>query len=271
MFVHGLQGHPRKTWTSSPNSPQQKNNPLSPSEDSKRTRSRGSSPFRFLSIRKQSRRNIEAENPSNVEDRNKEAEAKDIFWPEDLLKADFPSARIMTFGYNTNIQQGYHAVNQGNIFSHARNLLYELTAKRRQAANRHLFFISHSLGGILVKEVLRRSQADPDDKIKKIYESTTGVFFFGTPHRGSRDWASFGEGLATVASRLLGIDVNSQVIHALLPTGPELEICRESFAAQWGERRDSLTVRTFQESKGVVGVRWGGFNQLVHMIPSLVL
>ncbi|KAH0534088.1 hypothetical protein FGG08_007313, partial [Glutinoglossum americanum] len=172
-------------------------------------------------------------------------------------------ARIMTFGYNTSITQVYEAANQGNIFSHARDLLYGLEAKRRQSPNRDLVFIAHSLGGILVKEVLRRSEVDPDRKIAKIFGSTTGVFFFGTPHRGSRDWASFGEGVAAVAGRILGVGVNTQVIHALLPSGPELEICRESFAAQWVKRGDNLTVRTFQESKGVTGTQWGGFNQLI--------
>ncbi|OCL00607.1 ankyrin, partial [Cenococcum geophilum 1.58] len=172
----------------------------------------------------------------------------------------------MTFGYNTNITQGYKAANQGNIFSHARDLLYGLEVKRRQTPTRDLVFIAHSLGGILVKEVLRRSEVDPDQKIAKIFGSTTGVFFFGTPHRGSRDWASFGEGVAAVASRILGVDVNTQVIHALLPSGPELEICRESFTAQWVKRGDDLTVRTFQESKGVTGTQWGGFNQLI--VPS---
>jgi hypothetical protein len=199
-----------------------------------------------------------------VEDeRNEEAEAKEVFWPRDLLRRDLPRARIMTFGHNTNITQGYAAANHGNIFSHARDLLYALEAKRRQAPNRDLVFIAHSLGGILVKEVLRRSEVDPDPKITKIFESTTGIFFFGTPHRGSRHWASFGEGVAGIAGRLLGVDVNAQVIHALLPTGPELELCRESFTTQWVKRGDKLTVRTFQESKGVTGIRWGGFNQLV--------
>lgn len=192
-----------------------------------------------------------------------DSQGKDVFWPRDLLKDDFPTARIMTFGYNTNITQGYHATNQSNIFSHARDLLYELEAKRRKVAGRNLIFIAHSLGGILVKEVLRRSEVDPDPKINTVFASTVGVFFFGTPHRGSKNWASFGEGVASIAGRLLGVDTNNQVIHALLPTGPELELCRESFMTQWVKRGNTLIVRTFQESKGVVGVQWGGFNRLV--------
>ncbi|KAF2463465.1 uncharacterized protein BDR25DRAFT_165806, partial [Lindgomyces ingoldianus] len=97
VFVHGLQGHPRDTWT---------------------------------------------------------GQGDDVFWPRDLLKDDFPKARVMTFGYNTNVTRGYTAAHQGNIFSHARDLLYALERKRRKAADRDLVFIAHSLGGILVKEVL---------------------------------------------------------------------------------------------------------------------
>ena len=115
------------------------------------------------------------------------AELREVFWPRDLLKADFPRARIMTFGYNSIVTRGYTGANQGNIFSHARDLLYALEAKRRKAPDRDLVFIAHSLGGILVKEVLRRSETDPDLGITKIFQSTTGVLLFGTPHRGSKD------------------------------------------------------------------------------------
>lgn len=191
------------------------------------------------------------------------ARGKDVFWPRDLLKDDFPRARIMTFGYDTKITRGYYAAHQGNIFSHARDLLYGLDAKRRKVAERKLVFIAHSLGGILVKELLRRSEVDSEAKINKIFTSTIGIFFFGTPHRGSKDWASFVKGVAGVAGRLLGVDTNDQVIRALLPTGPELELCRESFTSQWVKRGNSLTVRTFQESKGLTGVRFGGSSHLV--------
>jgi hypothetical protein len=266
VFIHGLQGHPHKTWTSDPKSAQKNSRQaLALPKVPKRDKTRALSPFRLISkyIGTNSRSIREDALDNTYEERNQEAGAKNIFWPRDLLKEDFPRARIMTFGYNTSITQGYEAANQGNIFSHARDLLYGLEAKRRQSPDRDLVFIVHSLGGILVKEVLRRSEVDPDQKIAKIFGSTTGVFFFGTPHRGSRDWASFGEGVAAVAGRILGVDVNTQVIHALLPSGPELEICRESFTAQWVKRGDNLTVRTFQESRGVTGTQWGGFNKLV--------
>ncbi|OQE21175.1 hypothetical protein PENSTE_c012G03144 [Penicillium steckii] len=181
VFVHGLQGHPRNTWTYYPN-PSERDNPSTSGEVKK---PKGLS------------RILGHHHPKQTESG---AEAQDgIFWPEDLLKEDFPKARIMTFGYNTLVQNGIHTVNQGNLFSHARNLLYDLEAKRRKTPTRPLIFIAHSLGGIIVKEVLRRAEHDHDEKINKIYLSTTGVFFFGTPHRGSKDWASS----AQVAARII--------------------------------------------------------------------
>jgi hypothetical protein len=245
---------------------------LSPlSKASKSDNRRVVSPFRIFSKNKRAESGpAEEVDDDQLDVSGDEAtEGKDVFWPRDLLMDDFPTARIMTFGYDTSITRGYLAAHQGNIFAHARDLLYALETKRRKAADRDLVFIAHSLGGILVKEMLRRSETDTDAKINKVFASTTGVFFFGTPHRGSKDWVSFGEGIAGVAGRLLGVDTNNQVIHALLPTSPELELCHESFMTQWMKRGDSLVVRTFQESKGVTGVRWGGFNQLVWYLAGL--
>lgn len=168
-----------------------------------------------------------------------------------------------SFGYNSNISAGYKAANQSNIFSHAKNLLYDLDAKRVKSQDRGLIFIAHSLGGTVLKDTLRRSEVDPNPALGKIYSSTIGVFFFGTPLRGSKDWASFGDGVAKVASCLLGMDTNSKILRALLPSSAELELCRESFIAQWAKRGNGLTVRTFQESKGVTELKFGGFNKLV--------
>jgi hypothetical protein len=269
VFVHGLQGHPRRTWTWSPPSASSKKPGrivLPSSAGSKGDRTQKSNPFhrlRSFQKRKDSEEIIESRGSDNVEeDGTGISEPKEIFWPEDLLKVDFPKARIMTFGYDSIITQGYKAANQSSIFSHAKNLLFELEQERRKAPNRDLIFIAHSLGGILTKEVLRRSHTDPDIVVRKIFDCTTGVFFFGTPHRGSKDWASFGKGVASIAGGLLGMDANTDIISALV-SGHELECSQEDFIAQWREHRERLTVRTFQESRAVTGISWGGFNQLV--------
>ncbi|ETS81125.1 hypothetical protein PFICI_06127 [Pestalotiopsis fici W106-1] len=263
VFVHGLQGHPQNTWTWKPKDTSNKpeSSRRHPKVDKKGRRSILRSVFSRSGRASSSRPN----SPSTDGDTDEHGPDEDpaVYWPRDLLAADFPTARVMTFGYNTIVTEGYRAANQASLFAHARDLLYALEAKRRSAPDRPLVFIAHSLGGILTKEVLRRSEVDLDIKIKRVFESTIGVFFMGTPHRGSQEWASFGEGMAKLLSFLGGVDVNLQIVHSLLPTGPELDLCRESFAAQWAKRGDSLTVRTFQESKGLTGVTWGGMNKLI--------
>ena len=257
--MHGLQGHPQKTWTSDlvlPQAVQSTAHTLSPPATVLKKRS-------FRDKLFHGRRSPSPQAP----DQNHET-PQGVYWPREFLKEDFPGARILTFGYDTDVTKGYDPVNQGNILSHSRNLLGGLVHRRGgKAADRDLVFIAHSLGGILVKEALRRSESDTDKKVQKIFKSTTGVLFFGTPHRGSEHWASMATNLTLVIKTLLRVDINEANVRALLPQGPELEICRESFSQQWEVRGNSLTVRTFQEGKAVVGIR--GFNERVRTTNHL--
>lgn len=54
-------------------------------------------------------------------------------------------------------------------------------------------FVAHSLGGLLVKEALRRSESSEEAEFKDIVKSTKGVIFLGTPHRGSPGMADLGQ------------------------------------------------------------------------------
>lgn len=266
--MHGLQGHPEHTWTYKSVAAAGPDHQATGFSYSSATKSRARLSLSGLIKQKGSRSSVADTDLEDAPPDQKHGE-KPVFWPRDLLQDDFPKARVMTFGYDSKVTRGYKPANQGNILSHARNLLYAIEGKRRNKPERPLVFIAHSLGGILVKEVLRRSETDPDPKVKKIFESFTGVFFFGTPHRGSKEWADFGETITKAATFILGVDANPQIVHALLPTSAELEICRESFFTQWMQRRDKLTIRTFQESNGVVGVQWGNLNRMVRSMTRL--
>jgi hypothetical protein len=74
------------------------------------------------------------------------------YWPRDLLALDIDDVRILTYGYDSHITKGYSSANKNNIFAHAKDLLFAL--QREKPRRRRLIFIAHSLGGILVKEVL---------------------------------------------------------------------------------------------------------------------
>ena len=72
-------------------------------------------------------------------------------------------------------RNGYGSVHQGSIFSHAKDLLYELVRNREHG--RGVMFVAHSLGGIIVKDMLRRSEASKDSPTKDILYSTIGLSF----------------------------------------------------------------------------------------------
>lgn len=268
VFVHGLQGHPKRTWTWT--APKKA---ASPSKDLAEERPTHRHLFRRIFPKTKSNDKELSRSTEHGNDVSPKYDSysaiQEVYWPRDLLATDFPTARVLIFGYNSKITQGYEAANKSNIFAHAKDFLYALEARRRAHPDRPLVFIAHSLGGILTKEVLRRSDIDPDERIKKVFWSTTGVFFMGTPHRGSKEWASFGEGVIRIVSALSGIDVNEQIVQALMPSNSELQICNESFVTQWLNRESSFVVRTFQESRGIIGIRWGGLNQLVGMQRSV--
>jgi hypothetical protein len=75
VLVHGLQGHPQKTWYN---------------------------------------------------------EDDESYWPRDQLVTNFPLARVLVYGYDSKISHFFSgAVNKNSFLDHARNLMLDLTAVRK--------------------------------------------------------------------------------------------------------------------------------------------
>ena len=104
-----------------------------------------------------------------------------IFWLKDLLPNDIPGARIFTYDYPSHV---LFSKPKATIADYAQSLLFALANSRVGGEWRPLIFIAHSLGGIVCKEALIK--AKEDSRFQDILESTVGVLFFGTPHRGAR-------------------------------------------------------------------------------------
>lgn len=237
--MHGLQGHPRKTWTWRGPKERTGNDPQEGElNDGRKSRN----PF--------ARRQATPGLPSDV----------DVYWPAELLPQDCPKARIVTFGYDSRVSRFFSGpANQSNIFAHARDLLYALNRERSEAQGRPLICVAHSLGGIILKETLRRSSIEKDLALRDIVTSTRAVFFLGTPHRGS-DWTDLGDTVRRIVSAA-GLDTASQNLHTLHFDSPELEICQESFLQLYLEK--AFQVRTFQEGQGMAGTSLFGLNRKV--------
>ncbi|KAJ6032541.1 hypothetical protein N7540_003273 [Penicillium herquei] len=184
------------------------------------------------------------------------------FWPGDLLPAECPDARILTWGYDTLITRGLKTpADKTNIFAHGKKLLFALGRKRD--TKRPIIFVAHSLGGIVVKEMLASSHMAEDEDLKDIAKSTAAVVFIGTPHRGSKDMASVGEVARKAASIIL--DTSSTSLDTLGLKTTDLERCQEAFSRLW--RANDFRVKTFQESTGIIGLNAGLLNEKV--VPDI--
>ncbi|KAI0845108.1 hypothetical protein F5Y00DRAFT_273263 [Daldinia vernicosa] len=108
-------------------------------------------------------------------------------WLQSALPQTFPTARIMSFGYDSAV----FTRSVADIGDFADQLLHELKIRRSNLRdkNRPVLFLCHSLGGIIFKKALIR--AHERDHYKELLSHVRGVAFFGTPHQGSSaaDWA----------------------------------------------------------------------------------
>ncbi|OTA58834.1 hypothetical protein K449DRAFT_373278, partial [Hypoxylon sp. EC38] len=258
ILVHGLQGHPRRTWTFVPPTKSRKNaqvsQPVTPGGPHK--------PRSFVGVLSNPiRRSHSSSRLSGIRttEDNVIQEDEGVYWPRDLLLSDCPNTRILVWGYDSIVTKGFQPANKSNLFSHARDLLYSL--ERERTPGRRIIFVAHSIGGLLVKEALRRSEQAEDESLRDIIKSTKGIVFLGTPHRGSSDFASLGDVMRKVAGTLLRVDSNGNIIRALGVDSPELELSRESFNRQW--RLFEFQVKTFQESLPMTGVDLGILNEKI--------
>jgi hypothetical protein len=99
VFVHGLHGHPEKTWTYG-------------SEDDKSTEQPRSSFF----LR------IHSRSPSG------DPSPTPVFWPQALLSKNpkLAHTRILTWGYDSNVVNFFKVGNQQNISRHGHGLMVDL-------------------------------------------------------------------------------------------------------------------------------------------------
>ncbi|ROV96753.1 hypothetical protein VSDG_05532 [Cytospora chrysosperma] len=90
----------------------------------------------------------------------------------------YPTARILLYGYNTNSCHSDFFTTRG-IVNEATRLLHQLDSHRRDnSPRRSLVFISHGLGGLLVKAALSLASRLPD-RYAYILEETTCMVFMG--------------------------------------------------------------------------------------------
>lgn len=127
-------------------------------------------------------------------------DAPKTFWPR-WLGEDFPAIGIWSLGYavSASAWKG-HSMPLYDRANHTLDLL-ELDHLGR----RPLAFVCHSLGGLLVKQLLRNARDSTDADWQRITEQTRLIVFLSTPHSGA-DMASWINYIGTLLRTTVSIE-----------------------------------------------------------------
>ncbi|KAI3761171.1 hypothetical protein L1987_51581 [Smallanthus sonchifolius] len=114
-----------------------------------------------------------------VEKIDEEAGKQGTFWPAEWLSADFPHARLFSLKYKTNLTQWSGS---SLPLQEVSSMLLEklITAG---IGDRPVVFVTHSMGGLVVKQMLHQARTESRDNI---VNNTIGVVFYSCPHFGSK-------------------------------------------------------------------------------------
>ncbi|XP_037282655.1 protein SERAC1 [Rhipicephalus microplus] len=106
-------------------------------------------------------------------------------WPKSWLAEDMPYSRILALDYDTYLSQWSPNCplepKKRTLVSRATDMLTKL--HHAGVGERPIIWITHSMGGLLVKEMLAIASESP--KYEGIARNTSGVVFYAVPHRGA--------------------------------------------------------------------------------------
>ncbi|KAF2471354.1 uncharacterized protein BDR25DRAFT_26099 [Lindgomyces ingoldianus] len=104
-------------------------------------------------------------------------------------------------------------------------------------------FVVHSLGGIIVKDAVRRSEI--------VRDQTKLIIFLGTPHRGSA-YAGWGQ-IASNLARLALQGSNKKLLETLEVNNEVLDNIHEEFKTI--AFKGAFKIHSFQEARGIAGIK----------------
>ena len=102
------------------------------------------------------------------------------FWLGETLEQNEINVNVWSFGYE--VPDFHHVGETMSRFDQASCLLEYLEVNN--IGDRSFIFVAHSLGGLIVKEVVRTAQNFPF--YKNILEHIKGIIFLSTPHTGTQ-------------------------------------------------------------------------------------
>ncbi|CEI67904.1 unnamed protein product [Fusarium venenatum] len=256
IMVHGLKGHPYKAWryNQAHNRAEAQQKPEHQSGISKSNfpkKSDAGENFKAW-VKGPSRENNQDSvftGPNSTKNPISTENTSQTFWPADVLPDVCKKARIITFGYDTKVTKYTSGpTNMNNILSHGKDFW------RERVQERPLIFLAHSLGGILVKEILALSSTAGTVALRETVKYTAAIIFLGTSHRGSPGLSTIGERSRTILNGMR-LQKTAIILDNLRLENNDLQRAHEAFTRLW--RQYNLRVKTFQEGFGLFGINLG--------------
>lgn len=99
------------------------------------------------------------------------------------IAEDFPTLNVYSAGYDSSVLSGILSGEGATFRDQAAMLLDRLV--NRKSAGRPVFFVTHSLGGLVVKQTLRRSEGAGRERQRRVSRESLGAAFIATPHQGA--------------------------------------------------------------------------------------
>jgi pimeloyl-ACP methyl ester carboxylesterase len=121
------------------------------------------------------------------------------------VRARFPSARILTYGYNTDVLGLWSNAGRDVLREHGMGLAYAISNSQPNEAKRPIFFVAHSLGGLITELALLICLERSEPHLQSIAFCAAGIVFMGTPHSGS-SLTNWGYTVAKLLDRIWRID-----------------------------------------------------------------
>ncbi|MCJ1399803.1 hypothetical protein MMC11_003006 [Xylographa trunciseda] len=181
--------------------------------------------------------------------KNKHAEQK--MWARDLLPEKFKKAglhgRFSTLGYNANVASGAGTT---TIDSAAKDLLHQLSLDRPEGCRRPIFFVAHSLGGLVVSKALILALDDDEEQFAvtdrlRLKGLVKGIIFMGTPFWGSFTATALSP-FVSALDRVNPFPLNAGLVKNLKANSPDLALLVEHFSQV--RLQNEIDVKVFYES-----------------------
>ncbi|KRT83451.1 hypothetical protein AMK59_3230 [Oryctes borbonicus] len=143
-------------------------------------------------------------------------------WPKDWLTKDCKNLRVIGINYDTSLSKWATTCPEAGSRMTLDERTNELIFKLEQAGvgNRPIIWITHSMGGLLVKNLLCKA-SNCQETNEKFLNNTKAIVFYSTPHNGSR--------IATLNSPTSYVVLPSVEVQELREESPHLKKMHKEF------------------------------------------